>query len=715
MRKSRSMVVFGATLIAGSMAAADRIGANDDPGFGLSRFVESRREAQRAYEQELNGLASAARLRRYHEVLAAEPHRAGTLGDLRVIETIAAEWRGLGLEVEVQWIEPYLPEPISAELEIVEPERISLSVKEPVVPGDEYSADTRLDIGWNAYSGSGEVTAEVVYVNRGLREDFTALREMGIDLKGKIAIARYGGNYRGYKAKYAEEAGAAGIILYTDPGDAGFARGLMYPEGGWANPESIQRGSILTLPYDGDPLTPGWPAVAGAPRLDPSEVKLPTILCQPIGWGAAEQILSRMEGEPVPEGWRGGLPFVYRLTGGPSLRVRMKVEQERKIVRTANVVGTLRGEHAPDELILIGSHHDAWGFGACDPLAGTIAVMESARVFATLAAQGRRPARTLKFCAWGCEEHGIIGSSEWVEAHAEDLRTDGIAYINLDMAAMGHYYYASSAPTLKALVADAARFVPQAGAPDITVYEAWLGRSGKGAIEPTIGNLGGGSDHVGFYCHVGVPCIAMGASGAQGTTYHTNYDNLSWYHKVVGSDYEPALMITRMTNIIAARLANADVLPIDPVRYSRDGREHLRSLRERAAEGLSGLTIGLDSWFERLEAESLSLQGAIAENVRLGEEESAVLARRALNRALLQLERAWLIGEGMPGRPWFRNSYVSPDPWSGYSAWMLPFLGGPVEWGDAERLGEAVERQAEALRELAGRMEGAANHAASSR
>ncbi|TVQ30651.1 MAG: M28 family peptidase [Phycisphaeraceae bacterium] len=658
-----------------------------------------RQEAQRELERRLLELPEPRRMRDMHELLASEPHTAGTPGDLFVIDEIASYFESLGLEVEKQELWLYLPRPVDAALEIVAPERIALPIKEKPIPGDPYSARSDTSIGWNAYSATGDVTASVVYANYGTKEDFEKLAELGVSVEGKIVIARYGRNFRGYKAKYAEQAGAAGLLIYTDPADSGYAQGAVYPEGGYANEHTIQRGSILTLPHNMDPLTPDRVATRDAERLDPDDVDFPKIPVQPIGWASAREILSRMTGEPVTERfgreWQGGLPFTYRITGGDSLRVRVMVEQERKLTRTYNVVATLRGERYPDEYVIVGSHHDAWDFGAHDPLSGTIVTLEAARCFAALADEGLRPRRSLIFGTWGAEEFGIIGSSEWVTAHSRRLTQGAIAYFNLDASTFGMNLRGSAAPSLKPLLIEAARdaislSIELDGMEENHVEGADTARPMREqrAGLSRLGNLGGGSDHVGFYCHIGIPSASFSASGARGSIYHSLYDNLNWYQQTVGDDYEPHRMLTRVVSITMSRLANADLIPLDPVQPPIEFRMHLESIEQRARD--LGMVVDF-----------LALRTAAQEHERRARETRAMLldaltrdelpdqTLRALNSVIISLERMWLRREGLPGRPWFRSLYASPDETSGYAAWMLPALRRAVEHTDEEALAEA--------------------------
>lgn len=667
------------------------------PSFSLSRFLPERREAYQQYERSLNAVPDPAQLRAHHELLADEPHVAGTEGDHRTIADLETYFRGLGLEVETQWLKVYLSRPISAEVSLINdnaPPTI-LGTTEPPIDEDPYSRDPRLTIAWNAYSGSGDVTANVIYANRGTKEDFDTLKKAGIDCTGKIIIARYGGNFRGYKAKFAEEAGAAALIIYTDPADSGYTRGLMYPQGGWSTASQVQCGSIMTLDRAGDPLTPFVAATEDLPdneRLTPDEVGLPKIPVQPMGWEAVQQIMQRMHGRAVAdtEGcdkWQGGLPLPYRIEGGPALKVRVNVQQERGFQRTANVVATLKGAKFPDEKIIIGCHHDAWAFGACDPLCGTILVLESARSFAQLAKAGSPPDRSILFACWGAEEFGIIGSTEWVEAHYDDLAKNAIAYINLDMATMGDKFWASAAPSLKSLIIDAAKDVPHcrqtdATRQDISVYGEWLKRSGttdKPATEPVIGDLGGGSDHVAFYCHAGVPSMAIGSGGARGTSYHSNYDTLNWYHAVVGDDYLPAQMNTRMVNTITSRLANADILPLDPTRFGDDGLRHLDAIEARAKSlNFNASFPGTRATFDGIKSSANDFQSMV--DIVINAPKFAPEYCRLFNQYLRKFESAFIVESGLSGRAWFRNLYASPDQQSGYDSWMLPSLRLVVEY-----------------------------------
>ncbi|MFG0276037.1 MAG: M28 family peptidase [Phycisphaerales bacterium] len=654
-----------------------------------------------ALERAVVEAPDAARLRAWHDMTASEPHLAGTPGDERIVDALVDAFTEMGLEVEKRPFWALLPRPVSASLSIVAPEQFDLPIAETPIDADPDTLAEDLPFGWNAYSATGTAEGEVVFANYGRKEDFERLAELGVPVEGRIVVARFGGNFRGYKAYYAQQAGAAGLVIYTDPIDSGYVRGLMWPEGVWANGSKIQRGSILTLPWQGDPLTPFIEATEDAERIDIADAPLPTIPVQPVGWDAAQEILGRMTGRPVEDReWQGGLPFTYRLEGGADLRVRVSVEQTREIVESWNVTATLPGAAHPEQKVFVGCHHDAWVYGAKDPACGLIVVLEAARAFAEAAQHGQRPDRSIVFCAWGAEEFGIIGSSEWVEGHVDALRTGAVAYINLDAAAGGPRFGASASPSLKPLIEQAAQsitneaFVHGADAPE-ALADAWFGA----AERPRFGNLGGGSDHVGFYCHAGVPSAGLGMRGAPGDSYHSTYDTLAHYRRSVGEDYGAALTLTRITNLVLARLAADPLVPLHAGDYARDLVRHLDAMRPRAAElGVSIDDGALRDAASRLEMRADETHRALADAVADGRLAGARLD--AVNNALRSMEQVWLAEAGLPERPWFRNLFASTDPTSGYAAWMLPLLRYEVEIGNQEGVDEAIGVYAARLRNL---------------
>ncbi len=679
------------------------------PTFPAACYPAAETSAYIAAEARLQSIPTRESLLAWHQLLASEPHIAGTPGDLRNIDKMAKAFADMGLEVQKHEFWALLARPVSAAVEITSPDHVSIAVKEDMLPEDTFSSLPDQMIGWNAYSGSGDVTAGVVYANYGAKADFAKLAELKIDCAGKIVLCRYGGNFRGYKAKFAQAAGAAGVIIYTDPADSGYVKGITYPEGGYSNSTCIERGSIVTLGYNGDPLTPGVEATENAKRLDISEVDLPKIPVQPVGWAAAHEILKRMKGSAVPAGWQGGLPLAYRTTGGDELKVRLKVQQDRKIIPTFNVIATLKGDKFPDQWMIIGCHHDAWNCGAADPLAGTIALFESANAFAELAKSGQRPSRSILFCAWGAEEFGIIGSSEWVEANRDALIQKAVAYINLDMASMGPEFGASTTPSLRRLITECAKTVPQPRDNSNTVFDAWLAKGEDSVFpgQPKFGDMGGGSDHVGFLCHAVMPCTSLGGGGSKGNSYHSTYDTLPWYWKVVGEDYEPAIMTTRMTNAVASRIANAPVIPLQLSRYGPETRRQLIDLTKRGVD--AGLFNKADGELAPVLVPIAESAAALAEKASRAEDRlSAALSTGALkpsaldhvNAAIIRAERAWRTEDGIPGRLWFKSLLAASDEDSGYASWPLPGLRWCIEHKDAEKLASEVELYKAALAKL---------------
>jgi len=625
---------------------------------------------------------------RFHlEQICTDPHPAGTPANEAVMRYIAKVMEDAGLDTEIFPYDVYLSsEPGESFIEIVTPIRTPLNQMEYIVAEDPYSSHEGLEKGWNAWSGSGDVTAEVVYVNYGRKEDFEHLKKMGVSLEGKIAIARYGGNFRGYKAKFAEEYGAVGLIIYTDPMDSGYMKGLVYPEGMQFSESSIQRGSLLTLDYVGDPLTPFNPSLpidgeVRIERISVNTVPFHSIPVTAIGYGSAKSIMELMEGRPVPNGWQGGLPFTYRVEGGESLQMRLKVEQEKKISRINNVVGTVKGTEHPDEWIILGSHYDAWTFGAADPNSGTALILCLAETLGAMAKKGMTPKRSIKLAHWDAEEHGLIGSTEWVEQWRKELSTNTVAYINLDAAVTGRNFNASASPLLKQLIIETSKEIPF---PDSskTLFEVWNGRS-KDTAEPSIGSLGGGSDHVAFYMHAGVQSMNIGSGG--GYLYHTNYDNLHFYEKFCDPTFKMGGMMTQMAGLLALRLANEDLHPYQVARYSKDFDAHLSQIL-KSVQSLGGDSSLLNQTLaasERLKAtcqsfEEISKVGQKANHHNWSE----------LNRQFRSLEQCWLNTGGNPFSDWYLSLYAASDPFSGYSSWLLPGFQYFIEMKDLSGLSE---------------------------
>lgn len=645
-----------------------------DSLFQLTGFHLSEARNQLLKEQEFIHSLTPETYREHLYNLTRVPNIAGTAGSRDVIEYTTSAMQRAGLDVRHYDYDAYMPTPGTVSVSIVRPTRIPLNNKEYIYDEDPYSNHPGLTHGWNAYSGSGEITAEIVYANYGRKQDFEQLQEMGIDLTGKIVIARYGGNFRGFKAKFAEEFGAAGLIIYTDPANGGYMQGLTYPEGKQSDESAIQRGSLLTLDYYGDPLTPFEPALpledSDTPkRLDPEEVAFHTIPVAPIGYGAAKEILSRMNGRAVPSGWQGGLPFTYRIDAGDvNLQVHLNVDQPHEFTRITNVIGTIEGSDFPDEWIILGSHHDAWGFGATDPNSGTAMLLTLADALGRMADEGWRPKRSILIGHWDAEEFMLIGSSEWTEHLQEELSANAVMYLNADMSVTGSLFRSSASPSLKQPIIEATKVVPHPDYENRTIFETWIG---DGENEPSIGNLGGGSDHVGFYMHLGIPSAGISISSGV-PVYHTNFDTFHMYETFLDSTFSYGPTLAGIYGVVATRFANADILPYDLNRYATDITSHLETLQNRAEE------LGREFYNEADLQSILSLNRRLSESLTefipeyLGSEEYDEDIAREINRRLIQLERSFTDPDGLPFSEWQKSLYVSPDPWSGYASWMIP-------------------------------------------
>ena len=629
--------------------------------------------------------------------LTERPHVAGSVENENVRDYMSLIMKEAGFEVTQYPYDIYLSsKPGTSELSIVKPKRMQLNQKEDILDEDPFSSDPLLWKGWNAYSGSGDVSANIVYVNYGRKEDFELLKKLEISVKGKIVIARYGGNFRGYKAKFAEANGASGLIIYSDPKDSGFTKGLVYPEGPYYNSSTIQRGSLLTEDFTGDPLTPFEPALPmdgkeKIKRLDPKDTKLHNIPVTPIGYGEAQKILGQMKGDPVPLPWQGGLPFTYRVQGGEGLVVNLKVNQPRNIVRVYNVIGKLKGSTFPDEWIILGCHYDAWGFGATDPNSGTAMLLSLSETLGKMAKAGYRPKRSILIGHWDAEEHGVIGSTEWVEQMQKTLKSNAIAYMNFDGGVSGKNFGTSSAPSLKKLAIDASKKVIHPYE-NKSLYDVW---NKSNASEPPIGNLGGGSDHIAFYMHAGIPSISGGVGGAN--LYHSNYDDFEFYKRFVDSEFKMGAMIEKWSGLMALKLSDSEIIPYDLNRYSEDLKNHFY-----AAE------IKIKSFDSNFSGFKLSKKSIVNLNVASKNWENKIKSidqfkkreLKKINKQLIALEKSFIDEKGMYFGSWYRSLYAGTDPFSGYASWILPGIEYEVALKRSEKLQEWDIRYSKAIDDL---------------
>ena len=630
--------------------------------------------------------------------LTERPHVAGSVENEVVRDYMSKIMEDAGFEVTQYPYDIYLSnKPGTSELSIVKPKRMQLNQQEDVLDEDPFSSDPLLWKGWNAYSGNGDVTANVVYVNYGRKEDFQMLKKLGISVEGKIVIARYGGNFRGFKAKFAEANGASGLIIYTDPKDSGYAKGLVYPEGPYYNSSTIQRGSLLTEDFTGDPLTPFEPALPldgkiKIKRLDPKETKIHTIPVTPIGYGEAQKILGQMSGAPVPISWQGGLPFTYRVEGGKNLVVNLKVNQPKNIARVYNVVGKLKGSTFPDEWIILGCHYDAWGFGATDPNSGTAMLLSLSETLGKMSKAGYRPKRSILIGHWDAEEHGVIGSTEWVEQMQKTLNSNAIAYMNFDGGVSGKNFGTSSAPSLKKIAIDASKKINHPYEKK-SLYDAW---NKSGAKEPPIGNLGGGSDHIAFYMHAGIPSISGGVGGTN--LYHSNYDDFEFYKRFVDPEFKMGAMIEKWSGLMALKLSNSEIIPYDLNRYPEDLKIHFSAAEIKIKDfdpDFSGFKLSKNS------INNLSkVSKAWDKNVKYIDQLRKKDLKK-INQQLIGLEKSFIDEKGMYFGSWYRSLYAGTDPFSGYASWILPGIEYEIALKRLDKLNEWDVRYSKAIDDLA--------------
>ena len=649
-------------------------------GFRASTSLE-----QRAIERKFTALPSRARAREAHAFLTAEPHVAGSPRDRALAEWVRDRWREYGLEdvdiVEHEVLLPYATDVhVSMMVRTPSGERPwQASFREDAVDGDPYSARD-VGLAYHAYSASGDVTAPVVYAGSGNPTDYDWLARRGIDVRGKIVLVRYSVpySYRGFKALTAEQRGAAGILIYSDPADDGAAKGKTYPQGPWGPESHIQRGGVV---YDfrvpGDPLTPGWASLPGAKRIGAADaVSLPKIMSAPLSGRDAQVILGALGGPDAPPQWKGALPVTYRVGGGGPA-VRMRVRSDDKVRPIWTVTGRITGTSSPGDLVVVGNHRDAWVYGGVDPSSGTASLMELARSLGALAAQGIRPRRTVVFANWDAEEFTLTSSTEWGEQHARELGEHAVAYLNVDSSTSGPDFKASAVPALNRVVVEAVRDTL-----DLTDDERAL----------VSNRLGSGSDYTVFLNFLGVPILDMSFSGSYGV-YHSVYDNHLWMDKFGDPGFVRHAAMARLWGVLALRLANADVVPLDYRATAARVRDFVTEQTEAAQVADRPALAPLERAADRFAAAA----GAAGQRIEslLGAATADENAMAAMSRRLIAVERAFLHPEGIPGRPWYRHLVYAPKPT--YAPEVLPGVAEAIAARDRKRLEAQVANLVAAL------------------
>jgi N-acetylated-alpha-linked acidic dipeptidase len=616
--------------------------------------------------------------------LAHAPHMAGTPAQADTRDYVVHVLRQWGIETSVRAYDVYMPHPLSVRAWRVSPDSVELPLVEGPVPGDSTSSAFPQVPVFNGYGAAGNVTGDVIYVNYGLVEDYAHLDSIGVSVAGKIAIARYGRSFRGIKAREAEKHGAVALFIYSDPAEDGYLRGDVYPIGPMRPAQGVQRGSVMN--DNGDPSTPGYASVPGAPRLTPDKMAIPRIPVVPLSYRNAAALLEGIRDgrdSTFPQKWQGGLPFRYHIGPGPvRARVAVSVDTGRAAYKTIwDTFGTIRGTTYPNEVVLIGGHRDAWGPGAADNVSGVTSVLEVAHAVEEAVRHGYRPKRTIVFATWDAEEWGLIGSTEYVEEDSLKLTTGAVAYFNQDVAADGQIFHSTLSPSLRETMRDVAR---RAG---VTLDTGMV-----------FGDPGGGSDFAGFYNHLGVPIAEWGFGGRAGV-YHSAYDDNAVMERFGDPGYVRHAQAARVGAMMVLRLANADIEPLDYVEFARTMQRYVPPVE---AYGTShGMTVSMGAVGAAIARMGTAAgRFAVARDSALGATDKG---RRfdAANAALRRVERALTRPEGLRTRPWYRNLVYAADEDNGYADVVFPSVVEAIRGGDRS----LVDRE---IADLAARFDSAA-------
>ena len=702
----------------------------------LRGFTAESAKAEREWEAKFRAIPSPDSLREYMRRLSARPHHVGSPYDKDNAEWILAKFKSFGLDAHIENFDVLFPTPKERVVELVAPTTFRAKLQEPAVPGDPTSSQQAEQLPtYNAYSIDGDVTAPLVYVNFGVPADYDRLERMGVSVKGAIVIARYFGSWRGIKPKVAAEHGAVGCLIYSDPREDGYTQGAVYPQGPWRPKDGVQRGSVMDMPlYPGDPLTPGVGATKDAKRLPIAEAatitKIPVL---PISYGDAQPLLAALGGRVVPPEWRGGLGITYRVGPGPA-RVHLRVKSDWSLKTLYDVIARIPGAAAPDEWVVRGNHHDAWVNGAEDPLSGQAPLLEEARAYGQLLKQGWKPRRTIIYAAWDGEEPALLGSTEWVEAHADELATKGVAYLNSDTNNRG-YLDVGGSHSLEQFINDVARDIED---PE-TKLSVWKRNQLRAVAEAKtpeerqearqradlrIDALGSGSDFTPFLQHVGVATMNLGFGGeGGGGIYHSIYDDFKWYTTFDDTSFVYGRALAQTIGTAVMRLANADVVPYqfgnfaetvgryvkEVEKLATDTRDQIQEQNRELDDGV--FTATADPW----QPLSPPAREAAAPHLNFAplDDASDALSRAAerydraftkaqanggtsfgkpdvgtLNATLRQTERALTSTTGLPRRPWYRHLVYAPGFYTGYGVKTLPGVREAIEqknWAEAQQ------------------------------
>lgn len=658
-----------------AMLGAAGLQAQTLPGYSANSA-----ERERNTEADVVSRPKPAEADAHSRFLSMQPHMSGTPAQARTRDYVISQMKSWGLETEVRSYKVWMPHPTSTRVWRVAPNPIELNLAEGPIAEDTTSVAYPQVIAFNGYGAAGDVSSDIVYVNYGLIEDYAQLDSMGVSVKGKIAIARYGRSYRGIKAREAEKHGAAGLLIYSDPADDGYTRGDVYPAGPMRPAHGIQRGSVMNP--NGDPSTPGYPSTANARRIPLSQMEVPRIPVLPISYGNASELLRGLSGNSIPQTWQGGLPFRYHVGPGP-VRARIAVATDANTNPYKEIwdtFGVIRGSEFPDEIVMIGGHRDAWGPGAADNVSGTISVLEAAHAIADQVKAGMRPRRTIVFATWDAEEWGLLGSTEFVEEDSLKLRNHAVAYLNQDDIAQGPNFGAGGSPSLRAMLRDVAKRVPDPSKTG-SVYDVWRKRANLAAdsLEPQMGDPGGGSDFAGFYNHLGIPIADWGFGGPQGI-YHSAYDSYHWMSKFGDPGFQYHATAAKIGAAMLLRIANADVLPYDYVEFARTMRRFATQASQAITEKKWSVSVdSLTRAIARMEDAAAAFDNA--RDRALSNKPSTTMLQR-VNASLLEVERQLTRSQGLVTRSWFRNLIYASDENNGYATMVFPSVGEAIRAGD---------------------------------
>ena len=714
------------------------------PAVALRGYSAESARSERDWEAKLRAIPSPANLRQYMQRMTARPHHLGSPYDKDNAEWILSKFKEFGLDAKIEEYEVLFPTPKLRSLTMVEPTLFVATLQEPTVPADPTSSqhDEQLP-SYNAYSIDGDVTGPLVYVNYGTPADYEQLDRLGISVKGAIVITRYGDSWRGIKPKVAAEHGAIGCLIYSDPAEDGYGGGDTFPKGPFRPREGVQRGSVMDMPvYPGDPLTPGVGATKDAKRLSIKEAatltKIPVL---PISYADAQPLLAAITGPDVPARWRGGLPIPYHVGPGPA-KVHLQVQFNWDMKPLYNVIARIPGSTYPDEWVIRGSHHDAWVNGAEDPVASTVAILEEARALGELLKQGWKPKRTILYCAWDGEEEGLLGSTEWAEDHADELRTKAAVYINSDGNGRG-FLNVSGSHTLEKFINGVARDIEDPET-KLTAWKRVQSRviAGASAAEKQearsradlrIPALGSGSDYTAFIDHLGIASLNIGFGGEdQGGIYHSIYDDFYWYTHFSDTNFSYGRALAQTGGTAVLRLADAELLPYDfddftdtlkryvqeVEKLAADKRDEIIELNREIDDGVFAAVndprrktipppketvppflnfAPLQNGLAALQRSTERFDQSLA---KASEGEGAALAKASLrdaNGQLIAVERALTLRDGLPGRPWFEHQIYAPGLYTGYGVKTLPGVRESIEQKDWKLADEQIVRVGKVL------------------